>query len=120
MMICGLADASPQHELMAEDGVTLSAVLLFGRNPSRFLPQSGIDAASLPGTEKDYRGRASKSARTSRLMKRTSRTGRSGPGQQLFDFVRRNTGPRPRSRMGGRKERPPIRPQAIRESWSMP
>ena len=51
-------------ELMVElrDAVTpepvpvpsVAGLLLFGRNPNRFLPQTGITAAAYPGTEKDY------------------------------------------------------------------
>lgn len=45
-------------ELMsAGDGrvsCTVAGLLLFGRNPNRFLPQAGIDAAAYPGTQKDY------------------------------------------------------------------
>jgi ATP-dependent DNA helicase RecG len=45
-------------ELMTTEGeradATVAAVLLFGRTPNRYLPQSGIDAVAYPGTEKDY------------------------------------------------------------------
>lgn len=33
---------------------SLASLLLFGRNPNRFLPQAGITAAAFPGLEKDY------------------------------------------------------------------
>jgi len=33
---------------------TVAGLLLFGKNPNRFLPQAGIDAVAYPGTEKDY------------------------------------------------------------------
>jgi ATP-dependent DNA helicase RecG len=33
---------------------TTGGLLLFGRNPRRFLPQAGITAVAYPGTEKDY------------------------------------------------------------------
>lgn len=39
------------------DGVaaaTVGGLLLFGRNPNRFLPQAGIDAVAYRGREKDY------------------------------------------------------------------
>ena len=32
----------------------MAGLLLFGRNPNRFLPQAGIEAAAYPGAEKDY------------------------------------------------------------------
>ena len=45
-------------ELVAseEPGSPASAagMLLFGRNPNRFLPQAGIDATAYPGVEKDF------------------------------------------------------------------
>lgn len=43
--------------LVPADGqtaATVSGLLLFGRNPNRFLPQAGIEAAVYPGPEKDY------------------------------------------------------------------
>lgn len=33
---------------------TVGGMLLFGKNPNRFLPQAGITAVAYPGTEKDY------------------------------------------------------------------
>ena len=44
-------------EIMVEDGITVSGMLLFGRTPNRFLPQAGIDAAAFPGNSKDYGAR---------------------------------------------------------------
>lgn len=41
-------------EVMAEGAATVAGMLLFGRDPNRFLPQAGIDALALPGPEKDY------------------------------------------------------------------
>ena len=41
-------------EFLVEDGVTAASILLFGKNPNRFLPQAGIDAVAYPGIEKDY------------------------------------------------------------------
>jgi ATP-dependent DNA helicase RecG len=35
-------------EIMVEDGITVSGVLLFGRTPNRFLPQAGIDGPMTP------------------------------------------------------------------------
>ena len=43
--------------LVPGDGATpatVSGLLLFGRNPNRFLPHAGIEAVVYPGTEKDY------------------------------------------------------------------
>jgi len=44
-------------EIMVEDGITVSGLLLFGKAPNRFLPHAGVDAAAFPGTEKDYAAR---------------------------------------------------------------
>jgi ATP-dependent DNA helicase RecG len=45
-------------ELMMEDRhknmATVGGLLLFGVNPTRFLPQSGITAVAYPGPQKDY------------------------------------------------------------------
>ena len=43
-------------EIMTEEGITVSGMLLFGSTPNRFLPQAGIDAAAFPGTEKKLCG----------------------------------------------------------------
>jgi ATP-dependent DNA helicase RecG len=105
-------------ELMAEDGVTLSAVLLFGRNPSRFLPQSGIDAAAFPGTEKDYAAveRVKLRGPLTPLMNEQAELVEAGLVEQAFDFVRRNTGTTATLEDGvRRKERPAYPPEAIRE-----
>jgi len=45
-------------ELMArgESGIvsTVAGLLLFGKNPNRFLPQAGVDAVAYPGAAPDY------------------------------------------------------------------
>lgn len=81
-------------ELMVEDGITLSAMLLFGRNPNRFLPQAGIDAAAFPGTEKDYAAveRIKLRGPLTPLMNERNELLETGLVEQAFDFVRRNTG----------------------------
>ena len=33
---------------------TVGGILLFGRSPNRYLPQSGISAVAYPGKKKDY------------------------------------------------------------------
>ncbi len=79
-------------EIMAEEGVTLSGMLLFGNTPNRFLPQAGIDAAAFPGTEKDY---AAKERLTLRgpmtpLMGTDGEILERGLVEQAWEFVRRN------------------------------
>ena len=80
-------------EIMVEEGVTLSGLLLFGKTPNRFLPQAGIDAAAFPGTEKDY---AAKERTTMRgamtpLMNQNGDVLEAGLVEQAVEFVRRNT-----------------------------
>ena len=79
-------------EIMVEEGVSLSGMLLFGNTPNRFLPQAGIDAAAFPGTEKDY---AAKERRTLRgpmtpLMGADGEIFEAGLVEQAWEFVRRN------------------------------
>ena len=42
---------------------TIDGMLLFGRSPKRFLPQSGIRAVCFPGTDLDYAARADENLR---------------------------------------------------------
>jgi ATP-dependent DNA helicase RecG len=105
-------------ELMAEDGVTLSALLLFGRNPNRFLPQAGIDATAFPSTEKDYAAveRIKLRGPLTPLMNERDELVETGLVEQAFDFVRRNTGITAILEDGvRRKDRPAYPPEAIRE-----
>ena len=79
-------------EIMAEERVTLSGMLLFGNTPNRFLPQAGIDAAAFPGTEKDY---AAKERLTLRgpmtpLMGTDGEILEAGLVERAWEFVRRN------------------------------
>ncbi len=79
-------------EIMVEEGVTLSGMLLFGNTPNRFLPQAGIDAVVFPGTEKDY---AAKERLTLRgpmtpLMGMDGEILEAGLVEQAAAFVQRN------------------------------
>jgi ATP-dependent DNA helicase RecG len=88
-------------ELMTEEGgqqaCTLAGLLLFGRNPNRFLPHAGIDAVAYPGVEKEYaaRERASLRGCSIPLFTRSGKgeweVGERGLVEQAVDFVRRNT-----------------------------
>jgi len=83
-------------EIMTEEdssvSVSVAGLLLFGRNPNRFLPQAGIDAVAYPGRDKDYAARE-------RTALRGPLTALSGGGplveagvvEQAVQFVRRNT-----------------------------
>src|SRR6266446_2037746 len=81
-------------EIMAEDGMTVAGILLFGRTPNRFLPQAGIDASAFPGTEKDYAARERTALRgpMTPLLDQNGELVEAGLVEQAMDFVRRNTG----------------------------
>ena len=71
---------------------TVAGLMLFGKNPSRFLPQAKIDAAAYFGTEKDY---AAKERRTLRgpIVRLAGVDGtilEPGLTEQAVQFVRRN------------------------------
>jgi len=72
--------------------VTVAGLLLFGTNPSRFLPQSGIDAAAYAGSEKDYAARERAEMR-GQLVPLFGAEGilESGLVERAVEFVRRNT-----------------------------
>jgi ATP-dependent DNA helicase RecG len=106
-------------EIMVEDGVTLSGMLLFGRTPNRFLPQAGIDAAAFPGTEKDYAARERTALRgpMTPLFDRNGQLVEAGLVEQAVDFVRRNTGVSAVLEEGVRRvEKSTYPPEVIREA----
>ena len=80
-------------EIMIEEGVTLSGLLLFGKAPNRFLPQAGIDAAAFPGTEKDYAAKERSTLRgpMTPLLDQDGDILDAGLVEQAVEFVRRNT-----------------------------
>ena len=70
-------------------------MLLFGRTPNKFLPQSGIRAVCFPGIELDYAARADDNLRGPMVPLRSASGDIVEPGlvDQAWDFVRRNTTP---------------------------
>ena len=71
---------------------TVAGLILFGKNPSRFLPQAKIDAVAYFGSEKDY---AAKERRTLRgpIVRLKGVDGtvlEPGLAEQAVEFVRRN------------------------------
>jgi len=106
-------------EIMVEQGVTLSGLLLFGNTPKRFLPQAGIDAVAFPGTEKDYAARERKALRgpMTPLNGQDATLLESGLVGQALEFVRRNT---PATAClesdGSRREKPVYPDEAVREA----
>lgn len=79
-------------EIMVEDGITISGILLFGRNPNRFLPQAGIDAAAFSGSNKDYAARERGILRgpMTPLLNDANEIVEAGLVEQALAFVRRN------------------------------
>src|SRR5258708_4508931 len=105
-------------EIMIEEGVTVGGMLLFGNTPNRFLPQSGIDAAAFPGTQKDYAARERMALRgpMTPLLGADGKLVENGLVEQALDFVRRNT-PIAASIEGARRiEKPTYPPEVLRES----
>ena len=71
---------------------TLAGLLLFGLNPNRFLPQSGISAVAYIGDEKDY-GTKEQATLRGPLIPLFGDSGivENGLVEQAINFVRRNT-----------------------------
>jgi ATP-dependent DNA helicase RecG len=107
-------------EVMVEDGITVSGILLFGRNPNRFLSQAGIDAAAFPGTSKDYAAheRAALRGSMTPLLNIRGEIVEAGLVEQALAFVQRNTAVIGNLEEGGaRREEVTIYPrEAVREA----
>ncbi len=82
-----LLDSGERHP------ATVAGLLLFGKNPKRYLPQSGIDAAAYDGPEKDYAARERTSLRGPMVALRAAdaTTVETGLVEEAVEFVRRNT-----------------------------
>ena len=74
---------------------TVDGMLLFGVNPNRFLPQSGIRAICYPGEEPDYATRADEDLKGPLVPLGNTDGLMVEPGivDRAWDFVRRNTTP---------------------------
>ncbi len=97
---------------------TIDGMLLFGSNPKRFLPQSGIRAICYTGEEPDYAARADEDLRGP-LVPLGARNGslvESGLVDQAFDFVRRNTTPKARLEGARRMEYREYPDDVVREA----
>jgi ATP-dependent DNA helicase RecG len=83
-------------ELMKRDDshnlVTLGGMLLFGRNPRKFLTQAGITAFAFQGAEKDYDFK-DRATFTGPMLPLLSEHGivENGTVEQAIEFIRRNT-----------------------------
>lgn len=98
-------------ELMTVSGAqhvaTINGLLLFGRNPNRYVPQSGIRAICYPGSDPDYATRADEDLRGPMVPMKDANEGIvvAGLVEQAWDFVRRNTMPTARIERGRRIDR---------------
>lgn len=113
-------------EFLSDEGIdspcTVAGLLLFGKNPNRYLPQAGIDAVAYPGVEKDY-GALERAQLRSPLLG-LFQQGKEGldiiePGlvEQAVYFVKRNTGVSASLQQGTvRVERPAYPEEVIREA----
>jgi ATP-dependent DNA helicase RecG len=111
-------------EIMVEDGITVSGMLLFGRTPNRFLPQAGIDAAAFPGNSKDYGARERSALRgaLTPLLSDADEIVEAGLVEQALAFVQRNTAVAGHLEEGGarREEVSAFPREAVREANSPP
>jgi ATP-dependent DNA helicase RecG len=107
-------------EIMVEDGITVSGMLLFGRTPNRFLPQAGIDASAFPGNSKDYGARERSALRgpLTPLLSDADEIVEAGLVEQALAFVQRNTAVAGQLEEGGaRREEVSAYPrEAVREA----
>lgn len=97
---------------------TIDGMLLFGKTPKRFLPQSGIRALSYPGVTPDYAARADEELRGA-LVPLCAADGsimESGLVEQALDFVNRNTEPTAHLAGGQRVDRPAYPHAVLREA----
>lgn len=107
-------------EIMVEDGITVSGILLFGRNPNRFLPQAGIDAAAYPDTNKQYAARERSTLRgpMTPLLNDAGEIVEAGLVEQAIAFVQLNTTPTGQLEQGGarREDLSAYPKEAVREA----
>ncbi len=106
-------DAGERHP------ATVSGILLFGKDPKRFLPQSGIDAAAYDGREKAYAARERLSLRQPlvALSAADGSTVEVGLVEQAVEFIRRNTAVVAQLADGARRaERREYPEEAVREA----
>ena len=90
---------------------TIDGLLLFGRTPQKYVPQSGIRAICYTGVEPDYATRADEDLRGPMVPLRAASGSlvESGLVEKAWDFIRRNT--TPTGRLQGARRR---------DSWEYP
>ncbi len=97
---------------------TIDGMLLFGKTPKRFLPQSGIRALCYPGATPDYAARRDQELRGPMvpLCSADATIVESGLVEQALDFVSRNTEPTAYLEGGRRLDRPAYPDAVLREA----
>lgn len=97
---------------------TIAGLLLFGKNPNRFLPQAGIDAVAYIGKEKDYTAKERLTMRGPMVPLAGSQgLVENGLVEQAVEFIKRNTGVETVLKDGVRRENRWTYPEeAIRET----
>ena len=96
-------------EILSDEGgattPTVAGLLLFGKNPNRFLPQAGIDAVAYPGREKDYTAKERLTIRGAMVPLAGSQgLMENGLVEQAVEFIKRNTGVKTQLIDGVRRE----------------
>lgn len=74
---------------------TVAGLLLFGKNPNRFIPQAGIDAVAYPGLDKEYASKERTAIRgplVGLFMEKDNQLIEPGIIEQAVHFVKRNIG----------------------------
>ncbi|MCH7697622.1 MAG: putative DNA binding domain-containing protein [Chloroflexi bacterium] len=96
---------------------TVAGLILFGRNPGRFLPQTGITATAYSGEGKDYDTVDEETIRGPLVPSLTEDGEVSEPGviDRALEFARRNMGSSARVEEGRRRTRPSYPMDAVRE-----
>ena len=96
-------------EILSDEGgttaPTVAGLLLFGKNPNRFLPQAGIDAVAYPGREKDYTAKERQPIRGPMVpLSGSQGLVENGLVEQAVEFIKRNTGVETHLKDGVRRE----------------
>lgn len=108
-----LMTAAPEHCVATVDGI-----LLFGKAPDQYLPQSGIRAVCQHGTEPDYATQVDADLRGPIVPLGTPATGirQRGLVEQAWDFVRHNTQVHSRPEDGMRSDCRQYPEEVVREA----
>lgn len=104
-------------EAVEHTSATIDGMLLFGANPARFVPQSGLRAICYQGQEPDYEARSDQTIKGPLVPLGASDGSvvETGVVDRAVDFVRRNTSVSSRLEGARRVDRPDYPNDAIRE-----